>query len=404
MNNRVVLKYGGTSVADMDLIKKVALSVKERVETGREVVVVASAMGKKTDELIRLAKETGGMLNRRELDHLLSTGEQQTISLLAMTLSSIGVDAISLTGFQAGFQTTNHHTKSRIVDIDVERIDRHLSEGKVVIVAGFQGISEDGDITTLGRGGSDTSAVAIAAKLKCDCYIYTDVDGVYTVDPRVYKEAKKIHQISYEEMMELATLGAGVLEPRSVELASKYNVNLFLGKSLEEDHSKGTRIVSEQMLFEDKPITGISLIDEIAMVSFEGLKNDMREVSTLFRLVSDKNINIDMITQNIDENGHIVVSFSCHNEDLPLVNELIVENRQLFKEAKIDQNTQLAKLSVVGVGMKSHFGVAADFFETLSNADVSFYHVTTSEISISCSIDQMNKMRAVEALAGRFKL
>ena len=404
MPKRIVLKYGGTSVASTDLIKKVANIVKTRTEEGYQVVVVASAMGKKTDELISLANACSGKIHRRELDHLLSTGEQQTVSLIAMTLLGLGINAISLTGFQAGFRTTEDHTNSRIIDVDVNRIEKHLEQGQVVIVAGFQGINEIGDITTLGRGGSDTSAVALAAKLSCPCNIYTDVDAVCTTDPRIYKDAKKIHSISYEEMMELASLGAGVLEPRSVALANKYKVPLYLGRSLEVDHQKGTRIMSENLLLEQRPVTGVTIMDGISTVSFEGLENNQRNLSQIFRLVSDANINIDMISQNYDENGNLVVSFSCHTEDLDLVKEMISKNRTLFGDAKIENRNNLTKLSVVGIGMKSNFGVAADFFETLSDHDIKFYQVTTSEISISCSIDTMHNHKSVEAIARRFNL
>ena len=241
----VVEKYGGTSVADIDKIKAIAQHVKEMKEAGHNLVIVASAMGKTTNKLIAMANSVGGGRNAREMDSLLSTGEQRTITLLAMAISALGIPAISLTGYQCGFITSHHHAHARIKDIDITTLNQHLSEGKVVVVAGFQGATENGEITTLGRGGSDTTAVALAAKLGWECHIYTDVNGVYTIDPRLYPKAKRLQEITYNEMMQMACLGSGVLETRSVELASKYQVKLFLGKALEKDKKKGTYIMEK---------------------------------------------------------------------------------------------------------------------------------------------------------------
>jgi len=399
----VVLKYGGTSIATIEKINQIAKHIAFLKETEDNIVVVVSAMGKSTDELIKLAKQLSDNLPRREIDTLLSTGEQQTIALLAIALKGNGVDAISLTGFQAGFKTTNSHTKGIIMDVDITRVLSHLKQQKIVVVAGFQGISSDGDITTLGRGGSDTSAVALAAKLGYRCEIYTDVDGIYTVDPRLYKTAKKLDRISFEEMMEMASLGAGVIETRSVELAKKYNVSLYIAKSLSQSGS-GTYIMNENYLFEDKPITGISVTDNVAMIILEGVKNDLKTVTKVFEIVSEKNINLDMISQNIDNDKNLVVSFSIDSDDIEVFEECKQENKDLFDTIKTQVMTDIIKLSLVGVGMASNFGVASKVFTTLANNNVPFLHVSTSEISISCTINKENKAKAVSVLAQAFKL
>ncbi len=399
----VVMKFGGTSVGTIEHINDVAHHIKKIKEEQEKIVIVVSAMGKKTDELIDLAKQLSKDLPRREIDTLLATGEQQTIALLTIALKAIGVDAISLTGFQAGFITTSSHTKGIIKDVDITRILQHLKTNKVVVVAGFQGITNEGDITTLGRGGSDTSAVALAAKLGYPCEIYTDVDGIYTVDPKLYKNAKKLNELSFEEMMEMASLGAGVVETRSIELAKKYNVPLYIAKSLSKKGT-GTYIMNETYLFEEKPITGISVTDNVAMVTLEGVSNNFYVVSSVFNLLSNESINLDMISQSIDKENNLVISFSIDDEDVSSFNNLVKENQNIFNNVKTEVSQDLIKLSLVGVGMASNFGVAAKVFDTLAKAKIPFYHISTSEISISCTVSLKDKTLAVENLAKAFNL
>jgi aspartate kinase len=308
-----------------------------------------------------------------------------------------------LTGFQAGFVTTSSHTKGIIKDIDIDRVLRHLKEEKAVVVAGFQGISEDGDITTLGRGGSDTSAVALAAKLGYKCEIYTDVDGIYTVDPRVYNKAKKIDTISYEELMEMALQGAGVIETRSVELAKKFNVPLYIAKSLSQEGS-GTFIMNENYLFESKPITGISITENVAMVTLEQSKSNPKAITNIFNLVTKESISLDMISQNVDKQNNVVVSFSMNYDDLQTFLDLESKNPQAFEGIKVESQTGLIKLSLVGVGMASNFGVASKVFDTLTSQDIPMYTVSTSEISISITTDSSYKGQATKALAEAFHL
>lgn len=399
----VIMKFGGTSVGTIEKIHEVANHIKEVQKEEEKIVIVVSAMGKSTDHLISLAKQISSNLDKREIDTLLATGEQQTIALLTIALKASGVDAISLTGFQAGFKTTSSHTKGIIKDVDVSRVMKHLKENKVVVVAGFQGMSDSGDITTLGRGGSDTSAVALAAKLGYKCEIYTDVDGIYTVDPRVYKSAKKLNHISYDELMEMASLGAGVIETRSVELASKFRVPLYIARSLSKKGS-GTYIMDENYLFEEKPITGISITDDVVMVTLEREFDGVNNINEVFNVISNNNISLDMISQNIDKKNHLVISFSIDLEDLQELENCIKTNSTIFNSYTIDTTKDLIKLGLVGVGMASNFGVAAKVFDILSGNNVAFYTVSTSEISISCTIDKKNKEKAVSNLALGFNL
>lgn len=396
------MKYGGTSVATIEKIDQIAQYVSQVKEVEKNIVIVVSAMGKSTDELIQLAKELSPNLPRRELDTLLSTGEQKTIALLTIALKKHGVDAISLTGFQAGFVTTSTHTKGIIKDVKIDRVSQHLNMGQVVVVAGFQGMSESGDITTLGRGGSDTSAVALAAKLGYRAEIYTDVDGIYTVDPRVYKKARKLDKLSFEEMMEMASLGAGVIETRSVELAKKFNVELYIARSLSEKGS-GTYIMNDQYLFESKPITGISVTNNVAMVTLEGQNNQVT-AAHVFQAVSNENIILDMINQTIDDKNNLVISFSIDMDDIDLFEESIEKNPQIFESFNVEIRKSICKLSLVGVGMATNFGVASKVFTTLTNNGITYYHISTSEISISCTIDEDLQGKAVNALAGEFRL
>ncbi|MCI7802004.1 MAG: aspartate kinase [Erysipelotrichaceae bacterium] len=396
----IVEKYGGTSVADVDRIKAIAKHVADIKKRGHDIVVVASAMGKTTNALIQLAKEVGYANNDREMDSLLSTGEQQTVTLLAMAIEALGVPAISLTGYQAGFITSNHHAHARIKDIDLTNLKQQLDQGKVVVVAGFQGATENGEITTLGRGGSDTTAVALAAKLGWNCYIYTDVDGVYTTDPRIYPQAKRLEEITYNEMMQMASLGSGVLETRCVEIASKYNIQLYLGRALETDLSKGTFIMEIKHL-EDMPITGISVKEDYAIMRVLNIENDGIYLGNLFQLIAELNINIDTISQQISKDNKINFTFYCNKKQ----SDLILQN---YKEEefgyKIERILGFVKLSVVGVGISTHSGIASKTLNTLTKNGIKYYQITSSEISISLTIEKKDKEKAVQVLAQAFDL
>lgn len=399
---RIVLKYGGSSVATIEKIQQIADYLIELKKEYKEIVVVASAMGKTTDGLIKLAKEITPNPNQRELDSLMSIGEQQTVALMAMALTAKGQKAISLTGYQAGIKTAGVHTKNKIQNISSERIERHLAEGNIVLVTGFQGINEAGDITTLGRGGSDTSAVALAVALKCECRIYTDVEGIYSVDPRVYPEAKFLDKISYEEMMEMANLGAGVMETRAVELGKKYNIPIFVGKSLSK--TGGTYIMEKNIAMEDKLVTGVSITKEIIVTTISNIPFSSENVAEIFSIIDSCGLNINMITQNINKYMKVEISFSCQASEKYLLEQVTEKIKGRFSTCEIELNENLGMISIVGVGMINNSGIAGKFFSVLSRNGVNFYQVTTSEISISCSIDRENIQRAVEAVGREFSL
>lgn len=399
---RIVLKYGGSSVATIEKIQQIADYLIELKKEYKEIVVVASAMGKTTDGLIKLAKEITPNPNQRELDSLMSIGEQQTVALMAMALTAKGQKALSLTGYQAGIKTAGVHTKNKIQNISSERIERHLAEGNIVLVTGFQGINEAGDITTLGRGGSDTSAVALAVALKCECRIYTDVEGIYSVDPRVYPEAKFLDKISYEEMMEMANLGAGVMETRAVELGKKYNIPIFVGKSLSK--TGGTYIMEKNIAMEDKLVTGVSITKEIIVTTISNILFSSENVAEIFSTIDSCGLNINMITQNINKYMKVEISFSCQASEKYLLEQVTERIKERFSTCEIELNENLGMISIVGVGMINNSGIAGKFFSVLSRNGVNFYQVTTSEISISCSIDRENIQRAVEAVGREFSL
>lgn len=399
---RIVLKYGGSSVATIEKIQQIADYLIELKKEYKEIVVVASAMGKTTDGLIKLAKEITPNPNQRELDSLMSIGEQQTVALMAMALTAKGQKALSLTGYQAGIKTAGVHTKNKIQNISSERIERHLAEGNIVLVTGFQGINEAGDITTLGRGGSDTSAVALAVALKCECRIYTDVEGIYSVDPRVYPEAKFLDKISYEEMMEMANLGAGVMETRAVELGKKYNIPIFVGKSLSK--TGGTYITEKNIAMEDKLVTGVSITKEIIVTTISNILFSSENVAEIFSTIDSCGLNINMITQNINKYMKVEISFSCQASEKYLLEQVTEKIKGRFSTCEIELNENLGMISIVGVGMINNSGIAGKFFSVLSKNGVNFYQVTTSEISISCSIDRENIQRAVEAAGREFSL
>ena len=399
---RMVHKYGGSSVATLDKIEAIARHIAELHRQGHELVVVCSAMGKTTNGLIAMAEKISDAPSKRELDALLSTGEIQTVTLMAMALQKLGCDAVSMTGFQSGFITNEVHSRAFIKEVRTDRIERCLSEGKIVVAAGFQGITEDGDIKTLGRGGSDTTAVALAAALGCRCEIYTDVDAVYTVDPRLYPEARALKRISYEEMMEMSACGAGVLETRCVELAKKYGVELYLGRTLETERKGTTVMAQEKIMFEDMPITGISIKDGCTIVSFPPMEYASGNVAAIFELIAQSRINLDIINQNLID-GKVAFSFSCPDAQADELCAALSGNAALA-ELKPDIRSGYTQISVVGVGMATHTGVAAKVFGVLADAGISYYQITTSEISISFTIDPHNKSKAVSVLSRAFEL
>ncbi|BBM56948.1 aspartate kinase [Leptotrichia trevisanii] len=403
----IVHKYGGTSVATTEKIMNIAKYLGSVKDSGNDVVVVVSAMGKTTDALIKLAHEITDKPDLREMDRLMSTGEQQTIALLSIALQTLGYEAISLTGAQAGIKTSGHYTKNRIEDINGKEIKEHLSKGKIVVVAGFQGVNEAGDVTTLGRGGSDTSAVALAAALGGKCEIYTDVDGIYSIDPRVYKDAKKLPVVSYDEMMELAFLGAGVMEPRAVELGSKYGVEIYVGKSLGEKN--GTIITSvektkENMEMEQKVITGVSINENMVMVNVEEIPTNAQNVYEIFEKAEANGINIDIISQNDVTSLHGSFAFTCPKTDIAALEKIGEEIEVKFPRTSFIINPYITKVSVVGIGLISNIGVAAKMFRILSENDISFHQVSTSEISISLVVDEVMGKRVAELFAKEFDL
>ncbi|MDF2521512.1 MAG: aspartate kinase, partial [Clostridia bacterium] len=345
----VVQKYGGTSVGTIEKIKAVAKKVIERKKQGDDLVVVVSAMGKTTDELISMAKQISQNPNKREYDMLVSTGEQVSIALLSMAFQEYGYDSVSLTGFQAGIKTEGLHTKNRITDIDLRNVRKNLNAGRVVVVAGFQGINDKGDITTLGRGGSDTTAVALAAKLNCDCEIYTDVEGIYSVDPRVYPNAKKLDSISYEEMVEMASLGAGVMETRAVELGFKYNIPIYVAATHGE--KKGTWIKEYDESMEGKAVTGLSMNDDVLMVTVNNVLYNAKNIASIFDKLAKRNINIDMISQTAPNLGRVNVSFTCSKEEDFAIDEIAKELKLEISDINISKEENITKISVVGIGM-----------------------------------------------------
>jgi aspartate kinase len=399
----VVQKFGGTSVGSVEKILNVAECVREEKLKGNNVVVVVSAMGKTTDHLVSLAKEISAQPNKREMDMLLTTGEQTTIALLAMALTQKGLPATSFTGWQAGIITEPVHGNARITKINSEAIKSQLSEGKVVIVAGFQGVTEIGEITTLGRGGSDTTAVALAAALDADkCDIYTDVTGVFTTDPRYVKNARKLLDISYDEMLELANLGAGVLHPRAVEFAKNYNVKLVVRSSMEK--IEGTVIEEEATMEQNLIVRGVAFEDEITRVTVLGLANSLTSLSTIFTTLADHHINVDIIIQSTTESNMTNLSFSIKTDDLNETLNVLEDYKELLKYERIEAENHLSKVSIVGSGMISNPGVAAKMFEVLAANQIQVKMVSTSEIKVSVVVEEKVMIKAVESLHDAFDL
>lgn len=399
----IVQKFGGTSVGSVERILNVADCVKEESQRGNQVVVVVSAMGKTTDKLVNMAKEISPVPNRREMDMLLSTGEQVTISLLSMALKEKGLEAVSYTGWQAGIVTEPVHGNARICKIKTEVIEKALQAGKVVIVAGFQGITESGEITTLGRGGSDTTAVALAAALHADkCDIYTDVTGVFTTDPRYISQARKLLSVSYDEMLELANLGAGVLHPRAVEFAKNYQVRLEVRSSMEKE--EGTIIEGEATMEQNLVVRGVAFEDEITRVTVLGLRNSLTSLSTIFTTLASNHINVDIIIQSTTETGAANLSFSIHTNDWLEALNVLEDHKAILGYEQLDAENKLAKVSIVGSGMISNPGVAAKMFEVLAANHIAIKMVSTSEIKVSAVVEEKHLLKAVEVLHEAFEL
>jgi len=399
----IVQKYGGTSVADSQKIKNVAKRITQSHKDGNLVVVVVSAMGGSTDQLINLALEISEKPPERELDMLLSTGEQVSIALLAMAVSELGFQAISLTGNQVGIITDGFYSNARIKSINNDRIHSELDQGKVVILAGFQGISIDDEITTLGRGASDTTAVAVAASLNADrCEIYTDVDGVYTSDPRMVESARKLDQITYDEMLEMAGLGAKVLHSRCVELAKKFQVPLSVRSSFHE--GEGTIVTKENKIMEEVVISGVTSDKDQAKVSLIGLPDTPGVAAEIFQALADASINIDMIIQNASQDGTADLSFTTAEKDLDKTIEIVSEIKEKTGFNNVNKDCNIAKVSVIGIGMKSHVGIASKAFRALANAEINIQMISTSEIKISCVIQEDQIENAVQVIHDAFEL
>src|SRR5512138_638671 len=400
----IVQKYGGTSVANTERIKNVAARVAKYRAKGDQIVVVVSAMSGVTDSLIRLAKEIMPLPSEREMDMLLATGEQTTIALTAMALHSMGVEAVSLTGAQAGIVTDGVHTKAKIQNITPKQVHALLNEGKVVIVAGFQGQTAKGDITTLGRGGSDLTAIALAAALKANlCQIYTDVDGVYTADPRLVPGAKKLDEISYDEMLELASLGAKVMQSRSVEFAKKFGVVFEVRSSLNEN--PGTIVKEETRSMEGVVVRGVSLDKNQAKVTLIGVPDKPGMAARVFKAIGDANVNVDMIIQNISHGSGkpaTDLSFTVDKPDLLKAKKVIDALRPEIGFDKVIATDQIGKLSIVGVGMRSHSGVAGKMFDTLAREGINIDMISTSEIKISVVVDLARGEQAMKAVHAAF--
>ena len=398
----IVKKFGGTSEANKERIFNVANRCVEEYKKGNDVVVVLSAMGKYTDELISMAEDINEKPPKREMDMLFTIGEQMSVSLMAMAFDKLGVPAVSLNAFQVAMHTTSVHGNARLKRIDTERIRRELENHKIVVVTGFQGVNKYDDYTTLGRGGSDTTAVALAAALHADaCEIYTDVDGVYTADPRKVPKARKLKEITYDEMLDLATLGAGVLHNRSVEMAKKYGVPLVVRSSL--NNSEGT-VVKEEVTVERMLISGVALDTEAVRIAVIGLKDVPGMAFKLFDVLAKKHINVDVILQSIGRAGTKDISFTVDGKDLDDAIATLEENKARLGYQELHAERNIAKLSIVGAGMMSNPGVAAKMFESLYNEGVNINMISTSEIRVTVLINEKDGVRAMNAVHDAFNL
>lgn len=402
----IVQKFGGTSVADIERIKRVATLVKRDVDAGHQVIVVVSAMSGVTNQLVDYCASVSSLIEdsaRANADHVVAAGEQITSGLLALELESIGIPARAWAGWQIPLTSDAMYSKARIAHIDTAAINASLAEGKVAVIAGFQGISPEGRVTTLGRGGSDTSAVAIAAAFKAErCDIYTDVDGVYTSDPRIVKKAKKLKQVSYEEMLEMASLGSKVLQTRSVELAMNYRVKVQVLSTFDDapaDKIPGTLLVDEEDLVEQQRVTGLAYSRDEARITLTNVENKPGVSAGIFGPLADRGINVDMIVQNVTEDGKQTdLTFTVTKGDLPRALELVKNDPAMPKCEKVHTDSGVAKISVIGVGMRSHAGVAAEMFRTLAEKNINIIVISTSEIKISVLIDESYIELALRAL------
>jgi aspartate kinase len=399
----IVQKYGGTSVGTIERIRNVARRAIKTKEQGHSVIVVVSAMAGETDRLIGLAQQITDLPDEREYDVLVSTGEQVSVALLAITLHSMGNSAVSFLGHQIKIQTDSAFSKARILNIDSERVMNSLNQGNIVIVAGFQGVDEDNNITTLGRGGSDTTAVAVAAALNADvCEIYTDVDGVYTTDPNICSDARKLEKISYDEMLEMASLGAKVLQIRSVELAKKYNVAIHVRSSFSDN--TGTIVTKEDEEMEKVMVSGVTYNQNEAKITILRVPDKPGVASKIFTPITEANINVDMIIQNTSTDGYADLTFTVPKADFKKALGIVQKTARELNAVDVLSDTNIAKVSIVGAGMRSHAGVASKMFTVLANVGVNIMMISTSEIKISCVIDAKFTELAVRVLHETFEL
>ena len=403
MGKLIVKKFGGTSVADAARIEAVADNVEAEIQKANRVTVVLSAMGKSTDELIALAKEIDPQPNLREYDALVSTGEQISVALLAMALLKRGIKGKSYTAYQLGIKTNSSHSSARILDVEVSKITSELDEGVVPVITGFQGMNDAGDITTLGRGGSDTTGVALAVALRADeCQIYTDVDGVFTTDPRVYDKARLLKEVSFEEMLELSSTGAKVLQLRAVEYASKFNLPLRVLSSFKE--GEGTLVQEEKNIMERPIVSGISSIDSEAKLTIRGVPDIPGVAAKILSPISDAGIEVDVIVQNISADNNTDFTFTVNKNDAKLAEEILSSTSQNLGGGSIEVDDDIAKISIVGRGMRAHAGVASKMFQALANNEINISMITTSEIKISVVIKKSEMTKAVKSLHDAFDL
>ena len=403
MGKLIVKKFGGTSVADAERIEAVADNIESEIHAGNKVTVVLSAMGDSTDELIKLAKEINPEPDLREYDALVSTGEQISVALLAMALLKRGIKGKSYTAYQLGIKTNSSHSRARILDVEVSKITSELNEGVVPVITGFQGMNESGDITTLGRGGSDTTGVALAAALNADeCQIYTDVDGIFTTDPRVYDKARLLKQVSFEEMLELSSSGAKVLQLRAVEYASKFNLPIRVLSSFNE--GEGTLVQEEKNIMERPIVSGISSIDSEAKLTIRGVPDIPGVAAKILSPISEAGIEVDVIVQNIGADNTTDFTFTVNEDDTKQAEEILKKTSTTLGGGLIDVDDDIAKISIVGRGMRAHAGVASKMFQALAKSEINISMITTSEIKISVVIKKSEMTKAVAALHDAFDL
>ena len=403
MGKLIVKKFGGTSVANTERIEAVADNIQLEIEKGNQVAVVLSAMGKSTDELISLAKEINPKPNLREYDALVSTGEQISVALLAMALLKRGINGKSYTAYQLGIKTNSSHSRARILDVEVSKINNEIQEGTVPVITGFQGMNENGDITTLGRGGSDTTGVALAVALEADeCQIYTDVDGVFTTDPRVYDKARLLKEVSFEEMLELSSSGAKVLQLRSVEYASKFNLPIRVLSSFND--GEGTLVQEEKNIMERPIVSGISSIDSEAKLTIRGVPDVPGVAAKILGPISDAGIEVDVIVQNISAENNTDFTFTVDKSDAVQAENILKHTSDSLGGGSVEVDDDIAKISIVGRGMRAHAGVASKMFEALAASEINILMITTSEIKISVVIKKSEMKNAVKSLHDAFDL